>query len=251
MCVRSGDEARGRRVVTVDCTGSMRRLTFRHTHPQTVIVKYLLLVVLGVTFLAGNACAAQARGDRGAAPAPLQPLAGYAGRETLLLPTRYLRPADVPQWAASVTDQRALLAELDEAITAELDDRGLRGTWIFPDRLMASVRRNPTYATDPHTLAANSLRPARRRPEKVPEPLASQLRTLIALTNARYVLYPVELRFEPHDGAGRAALHIAIIDARLAEVLWIGEVFGDASAERGPDSLASLALRFADLFVAP
>lgn len=213
-------------------------------------MKYLLLVILGVSFLAGNACAAQARGERGATPAPQQPLAGYAGRTVLLLPTRYLRAADAAGWTV-VSDQRALLTELDEAIASELDDRGLRDTWIFPDRLMTSVRRNPTYATDPHTLGANSLRPSRRRPEKVPEPLASQLRTLIALTNARYVLYPVELRFESHEGEGRAALHMAILDARLAEVLWIGEVTGDASAERGPESLSTLAARFADLFVAP
>ncbi len=213
-------------------------------------MKYLLLVALGIAFLAGNACAAQGRGERAAAPVPQQQLAGFAGLTVLLLPTRYLRAADGAGWPA-VSDQRALLTELDEAIAGELDDRGLSGTWIFPDRLMVSVRRNPTYATDPHTLGANSLRPARRRPEKVPEPLASQLRTLIALTNARYVLYPVELRFEPYEGVGRAALHMAIIDARLAEVLWIGEVTGDASAERGPESLSTLAARFADLFVAP
>jgi hypothetical protein len=213
--------------------------------------------MLAGVFLAGTACAAQSREERAGsvAPAPTQPLAAYAGRPVVLLPTRYLRTGDSLGWAASAAaaagDQRAFLQQLDAAIAQELDDRGLRGVWTFPDRLMTSVRRNPTYTTDPHTLAAQSLRPARRKPGKVPEPLASQIRTLIALTDARYLVYPVELRFEAADGMGRAALYIAILDARLAEVVWLGEIFGEPAAERGEESITTLATRFADLFVAP
>lgn len=215
-------------------------------------MRILTTAVLAGAFLVGTACAAQSRSEqRAAAELPPQALSAYAGRPVLLLPVRFLRSGDSLGWAGAVADQRALLRELDEAISAELDERGLAGTWILPERLMRSVRRNPTYATDPYGLAAAPLRPTRRRPERLADPLAGQLRTLIALTDARYVLYPVELRFEPHEGMGRAALHMAIIDARLAEVVWMGQVAGEATAERTAESVASLAARFADLFVAP
>ena len=80
------------------------------------------------------------------------------------------------------------------------------------------------------------------------DPLASQLRTMIALhESARYVLLPVELRFE-REAAGRsyAMLRVVVVDARAAEARWVGEVRGDAAANpaaaiRGPTTSGALA----------
>jgi hypothetical protein len=84
---------------------------------------------------------------------------------------------------------------------------------------------------------------------------------MIALhEDARFVLIPVDLHFEPEtSGAGRAGgsgavgravLRVAVLDPRFAEAKWVGEVKGDA-APTAAQALSSVASRVADLFVAP
>jgi hypothetical protein len=65
---------------------------------------------------------------------------------------------------------------------------------------------------------------------------------MIALHDSRFVLLPVELRFE-RDAAGQglAVLRVDLIDGRL------GEVRSDPAATFSPALLASLATHFADL----
>src|SRR5919204_5316443 len=105
--------------------------------------------------------------------------------------------------------------------------------WTWPEELSRLARRNPTYAPEPHDIAADPLRPtgktsARRAQDMLPDPLRSQLRALVALRDARYALVPVEIRFEPRGGgAGRAVLHLALVDTRAAQVVWAGDVASD------------------------
>jgi hypothetical protein len=136
-----------------------------------------------------------------------------------------------------------------------------------------SVRRNPGFAVDPHDLSADWLRPPLEKPpEQLPEPFASQLRSLVALQEgAQYVLYPVEVRFEPVDveaqssspsasgsagadgGAtgsrteGRAVLRIALLDARRSKVVWMADVVSDPYPSFSPALAASVAEHLADL----
>jgi hypothetical protein len=89
--------------------------------------------------------------------------------------------------------------------------------------------------------------------ERYGEPLSSQIRTMIALhDDARYVLLPIELRFERDGGgtAGRGILRTALVDARTTEARWVGDVKGDTSSVPAA-ALARVAARLADLFVAP
>ena len=124
--------------------------------------------------------------------------------------------------------------------------------WVMPDALVRTFERNRSYAADPHLLAMDPLRaPAFVSGGKYGEPLSSQLRTMIALeADARYVLLPIELRFEKATGGLRGVLRAAFVDPRTAEARWVGEVKGDAAATAA-SAFASVGQRLADLFSAP
>ena len=133
-------------------------------------------------------------------------------------------------------------------------ERGLKSQWIYPPDLVRAARSNPTYAVDPYTTGVNVLRAAAiKSGSRYGDPLATQLRTMIALQNdARAVLVPVELRFEKlPSGQGVAVLKVAMLDARLSDVRWIGTVRSEPSPTLSRAVLTSVAARFADLITAP
>lgn len=187
------------------------------------------------------------------APLPNRPLAGLAGQQVIVLPVHYLRPGDSLGWAAAVERPRQLLSDVDDEIAFALEERGFRTRWVFPEQLVRSAQRNAAHSPDPRALAAEGLRPlARRRSDgQLGEPLASQLRALVALHGARYALFPVELRFEKIGGAGRAVLHVLLIDARLSRATWGADVHGDTASTYGRGSIASAANNLANLIAAP
>ena len=177
------------------------------------------------------------------------PLGAFATQPLIVLPSYAVAAGDSLGWLAGVERPRDLLRRLDDDIAFALGERGLRGRWTFPPDLASAVRRNPGFAPDPYALDGEQLRPAAgRRDPELHDPLASQLRALAALTEARFLLMPVELRFESAGaGAGRPVLRVALIDARLAEVRWSGDVRGDATATLTPAATASVAEHLADL----
>lgn len=201
---------------------------------------------------------AACRGRKAAeAPTPSEPvarpLAQLAALRVIVTPAHSLRPGDALGWAAHLPRSREYLKSLDSALTAALSDRGLQTQWIYPADLVRAQRGSPTYAADPYSLAANPLRNADvKSGAKLGDPLVTQLRTMIALQEARMVLIPVELRFEKDSaGQGLAVLHVAMIDARLGEVRWTGDVRSDPGSTLTPAVLSSLAAHFADLIAAP
>ena len=174
-------------------------------------------------------------------------LSGLAAQRIVLLPTYSIRVMPGLSWSIGrpIDIQRTLDADL----LAALDERGLRKKWIFPDDLQASFKRNASYAADPYGLAEEPLRsPALNIEQRLVEPLASQLRTLVALhEDARLILAPVEVRFEPTGTGGRAVLRLVLVDPRLSRPTWIGEVVSDSATAFGPVISASLASKLANL----
>ena len=200
-----------------------------------------------------TACAAQPKVETPAVPAPtVRPLAALEAQQVVMTPTRSLRDADALGWTAQIPRSRDYLRELDDEISTELVARGLK-SWVFAPALARAARSNPAYAVDPYALASEGLRnPQVISGARLRDPLASQLRTIIALQeSARAVLLPVELRFEKlPSGEGVAVLRLALIDGRLSEIRWIGDVRGDPSATFSRELLTSLAAHFADLITA-
>lgn len=196
---------------------------------------------------------AQGAPDREMAPLVRRPLASLAARKVIVLPTHYLRPADSLGWAAQIANRRDYLRDVDAEISFALGERGLDRRWVFPRALAAAARRNPTIAPDPYDLAAEWLRPPlRKAPDLLPEPFASELRTLIAIEDGtQYVLFPVEIRFEPAGaGKGRAVLTVAVLDPRRSRIVWMGDIGSDPAPAFTPALAASAAEHLADLIAA-
>ena len=187
-------------------------------------------------------------------PAPLQsrPLAGLVGTHVVVLPTHYLRPDSVGA-AAQLTRPKETLAAVDSAIERALSARGFSANWAFPPALARSARRNAGYVADPYALAGQRLRPlAHTLDNELHEPLATQIRGIVAMNDARFAVFPVELRFESAaNGMVRPVLRVALLDGRTSSVRWAGDIRGAAGAQLDAAMLESLASSFADLVAAP
>jgi hypothetical protein len=168
----------------------------------------------------------------------------------MILPTHYLRMGDSLNWAGQITDQTAYLSALDDEIAFAFSDRGVKKVWVFPAAIDAMVKRNEAYAPDPRAMAAQWLRypGPKRLPTQVPDPIASQLRTLVALQEGgQLVLLPVELRFESiPNGQECAVLRFVIFDAVRAKIIYMADISSDPQASFGPALAASLAGHLAD-----
>jgi hypothetical protein len=170
----------------------------------------------------------------------------------MALPAQILRAPDSSAWTSKLTAPRAVLSQADSAIERELRSRNLFSNWVFPAELIRSARRNPTYAVDPTQIrAAEAVHALERKPQsRLAEPVASQLRALAGLHDARYALVPVEVRLElMANGTGRAMVHLALIDVRAAHLDWSGDVAGEPAATP-PAAFAALALKVVDLVAA-
>jgi hypothetical protein len=172
-----------------------------------------------------------------------RPLAALAGQRALLLPVQQVVPG---------ADLGVTAPALDAELAFALEERGLAGTWTTAAAARRLAARNPSYAADPARLAL----PASgrlRAGDPVPEPLASQLRTLGALADARWAVLPEELRADPAAGGDASAvLRLLLVDVRLAQVLWAGGTAGVALATTSPAARAPrVAAQFVDLIVAP
>jgi hypothetical protein len=204
-----------------------------------------------------SACASSApkaqQAGASTAPAPIvHPLANMAAQRVIVPPLYAIDQNDALGWAAAIPRSREAMSQIDSAITAEFSARGLGGVWYFTPELEKNYRVNSTYAADPHRLAENPLRGKLEIGKNYGEPLATQLRTMIALQDGgRFVMLPVDVRFEKTDGGmGQAVLKIVLVDARTTEFLWIGEVKSDPASAFGPPVITSLANHFADLVAA-
>ncbi len=182
-----------------------------------------------------------------------RPLGPFASRPLAVLPAQYLNPADSLGFVGKAGDPTAFLARLDDEIEFALTARRTAKQWQGPKVLARRMKANGPYGIDVFDVASAPLRDPRLDVrQQLPEPLAGNMRSLIAVgTESRYVLIPYEVLFAGPKGAGRAVLKLALIDARGASLVWMGAVTSDPAASFSPALAASLAERVADLVAAP
>ncbi len=197
------------------------------------------------------ACASKSA-ETGASPVIMRPLERMAGQEILVLPVQYLSSTDSLGWQQQIPNRAAFLAALDDQIEATMAARGLGRAWTFGREVERASKLNSILMTDARSLSAEWLR-GRVLPETtVRDPLAQQVRGLVGLKGSRYALLPVELRLENRGGGtGVAILRVVMIDSRMAQIRWVGEVMSDPMKTLSPALTASVATHFADLVVAP
>ena len=182
-----------------------------------------------------------------------RPLAEFASRPLALVPVQLLGAGDSLGFAAQVGNTTAFLASIDDEIAFALSQRRTARQWQLPLALARRMKNNGPYGIDVHDMGAGPLRdPKLKTDVPLPDPLASNLRSLVALGGeARYVLIPVEVTFAGAQGAGRAMLKLALVDARSARLVWVGVIASDPVAKMSPAIPAMLGTRVADLVAAP
>jgi hypothetical protein len=199
----------------------------------------------------GAACASKPSAEAGSPPVVLRPLERMAAQQILVFPVQYLSSTDSLGWQQQIPNRATFLANLDDQIEAAMRARGLGHAWTFGREVERASRMNSILMQDARQLSAEWLRGRVIPEETVRDPLASQVRNLVGLKGSRYCLLPVELRLESHGGTGVAILRVVMIDARLAQIRWVGEVASNSMSTFSPALTASVATHFADLVIAP
>ncbi len=172
-------------------------------------------------------------------------LAEFAGRAVLVLPLQQV--SEAPGTTSSNSELAVAFRQtMDYEIRFAFGDAP-PSRWVFAPAIVASAKRNIGVSADPSKLAVEGLTEKLPEPgESVSETLRTQIRQLIALTDARYVLLPASVRFhEPRpNGTRRATMRIVLIDARLAQIRWAEDISTEpASLNRA--AAAALASRLA------
>jgi hypothetical protein len=97
----------------------------------------------------------------------------------IVLPTQ--RATDAIAWGAKAGEPRVVFALFDSSLESAVREKGVT-SWVMASDLARTARRNPMYATNPADIrAGDAVRFLdRQRDENIPEPVASQLRSLCA-----------------------------------------------------------------------
>ena len=186
-----------------------------------------------VTVLLGySACGGSPKEPQTPIPAPTAPLptAGIASARVPLLPLTLIAAEDSLGWKNELGDRQVSLAAADSVIGTLIKTRSPEVNWVLPDELRREARRSPTIAANPDQMGTSLLRVEKL--EMVPDPLRADLRTLVALANARYALVPAALVYRRTVGStnprmATAELSIVLVDARLGRIGWRTVARGD------------------------
>ena len=188
---------------------------------------------IGALFLAALASGCASPGSRPSEEpvAAASPLSSMIGRQVLVLPAQLISTA-APGGAWEVRPgEEQLLRLLDQEITDAFRKRGIRGNWTFAEDIIASATRNGGLAGNPLGLPVAGIRRVKAGDTPLPEPLASNIRTLVSLTSARYVVMPIEVNVDTTGGQRKGTMRVFLIDARTARVLWTSDVAGQPSRD--------------------
>lgn len=186
------------------------------------------------------------------------------GATVVLVPVQSSLPLEDGSWPGLARSEEDALRTMDAELEFALGERRSAEDWVLPSDLRRSMRRNPTLDVDPDRLAYSPLLVPIDDRKYIPEPLHSELRAMAALYDTRYVVVPVRLSVETESaqearsGAEvafsggdavaplrRAYLLVAMIDIRRSDVLWLGEIAGEATLPEAGGLLATLADRTA------
>jgi hypothetical protein len=110
--------------------------------------------------------------------------------------------------------------------------------WVLPPKLRKIARRAAGVVDDPDQMGQAILRAPNL--VKVPDPLRSSIRGLVALAGGRLALVPASLGFGPEsNGQIRADLSLVLTDSRSGKVLWRTLAYGRGAS---PDQALNAAM---------
>lgn len=144
--------------------------------------------------------------------------AALAGQKVAVLPLTQAIPDDQLAGDTLLGVRAKVLSWSDSLLNDALTTRAPEVTWVGPAALRRAANRSAGLSGDPDHFGHAVLRDPLIK--VVPDPLRSQIRTLVALTDARYAVAPAMASFA-HDSAGvKVQLVLVLIDARTGLVAW-------------------------------
>ncbi len=195
------------------------------------------------------------------------------GTPVVFVPVQSVQPLDEGGWPGGAEGEEDALRTMDAELEFVLAESRGGSDWALPSTVIRRVDRNPILRIDPTRLAYQGLlqKPVKRK--QIYEPLHSELRSLSALFDTRYVILPIALfvEFDPPElededarpdpadagtpeapakgpdelpttqGRYRAHLLLAMIDIRMSSIVWWGEIVSDPGTADSPALLANLA----------
>lgn len=201
-------------------------------------------VVLLLSCLAATACG----GRRARDVHPVDPFARIAvsplavgelaGTNVLLLTAGMMVVGDSSQPLPDIDVHRTrLLAFANTTLDTALRRDAREVSWLGVEDQRRAARRNPTLGIEPEHFATQYLFDP--MVQRIPDPLWSQVRSLAALTSARYVMAPAAVKIGGTPGALTAAYVMVLADARSGRVLARTRAQGPAAAT--PEAALTLA----------
>ncbi len=168
---------------------------------------------------AGSPVPAEAQLADGGNPLSVAPI---AGQPVSVLPITLVLADSAMSTSTSYDgyrDRRAALQRTDSLIAEAMQARAPEVHWILPPELRKMARRAPGMLSDPDQMGQALMRAPRLT--KLPDPLRSELRSLVAIAGGRLVFIPAALGFT-RDAAGNvhATLSLVLADARTGNVVW-------------------------------
>jgi hypothetical protein len=130
---------------------------------------------------------------------------------------------------APLHDRGRTLRWADSLIGDAMTSRAPEVKWVLPGELRKASRRSGGFIADPDQMGQAVMRS--KSIKRVPDPLRSNLRTLVAIAGGRYALIPAALAFSRDTaGAVHADLSLAFADARTGQVMWHSTAAGSGAA---------------------
>lgn len=186
------------------------------------------------------------------------------GSTVVLVPVQSTLPLADGSWPGQARTEEDALRAMSAELEFAFGERRSAEDWVLPSDLRRMTGRNPSLKINPDRMAYSPLLVPIEDRKYIPEPLHSELRTLAAMYDTRYLVVPVRLTVETEstdaarsgsavaysggdavDPAYRAYLLTAMIDIRRSDVLWLGEFVGEPGTADSGGLLATLASRVA------
>lgn len=187
---------------------------------------FRIATVLGVAISSGS-------GNPGSGPSPLlaqgsqikmpppaaMNIQSIAGQVVGVLPSTLVVARDSLAGQAPFTDRTSANAWVDTRLGDGLMMRAPEVNWKLPAQMRSLARSAPGIAANPDYLGQAALRDPQI--SKVPDPMISNFRTLMAIAGGRFMFIPAAFSFQ-HDstGAVEARGNFVGVDTRMGDVIF-------------------------------
>lgn len=153
---------------------------------------------------------------------PVRPLATttFAGQSLAVTPLTLVVSDEATAGSPPLDNHAFTLVWADSLFATALIRRSPEVKWVLPAELRKIARRAPTVAPDPDRMGQSLLRG--QKIEEVPDPLRTNLRSMMAMVGGRYALVPAALVFT-RDTVKQSVLSemsLVLVDSRTGKVVW-------------------------------